>query len=67
MSAPWGCPLSCPQCGSDVRLVNSTSNGLLAVTVVACCDCNRQWSIEARVRSVSLTQAEINDRMKVSA
>lgn len=42
-------PISCPSCASDVSLVNATTNGLLAVSVVECHPCEREWEVTARL------------------
>lgn len=42
-------PLSCPTDGSDVSLVNARSNGLLAVAIVECATCMREFEVTARL------------------
>jgi transcription elongation factor Elf1 len=42
-------PVSCPSCASDVVLVNTTTNGSLAVAVVECHPCEREWEVTARL------------------
>lgn len=42
-------PISCPSCASDVSLINTTTNGLLAVAVVECHPCEREFEVTARM------------------
>lgn len=44
-------PLSCPVCAGNVALVNATaaSNGLLAVAIVECHPCGREWEVTSRL------------------
>ncbi len=42
-------PISCPTCASDVVLVNTTTNGSLAVAVVECHPCERELEITSRL------------------
>lgn len=42
-------PASCPDCDAALKLVNGTSNRLLAVSVLGCTDCGHQWEITARI------------------
>lgn len=42
-------PITCPRCSSDVSLVNATTNGLLAVAVVECRPCEREFEVTARL------------------
>ena len=42
-------PVTCPSCASDVQLVNATTNGSLAVAVVECHPCEREFEITARL------------------
>ena len=44
----FGLPAGCPACGGDMRLVNTTSNGQLAIGIMRC-DCRREWEITARI------------------
>lgn len=47
----WGIDISCLACGADAleRLTGST-NGVLAVTIVRCGSCNRQYELTTRMR-----------------
>lgn len=42
-------PLSCPTCASDVGLVNTHSTGLLAVAIIECSTCEREWEVTSRL------------------
>lgn len=42
-------PLSCPSCDSDVVLLNTRSNGLLAVAIIECSPCEREWEVTSRL------------------
>lgn len=42
-------PVTCPSCASDVSLINATTNGSLAVAVVECHPCEREWEVTARL------------------
>lgn len=42
-------PLSCPSCASDVTLLNARSNGLLAIAIVECSPCEREWEVTSRL------------------
>lgn len=42
-------PISCPTCAGNVSLINATTNGLLAVAVVECHPCEREWEVTARL------------------
>lgn len=42
-------PLSCPTCASDVELLNARSNGLLAIAIVECSSCEREWEVTSRL------------------
>lgn len=43
-------PVTCPQDGSEVTLVNSVSQRTQMVSVVACTHCRRQWTVSAQMR-----------------
>ena len=60
-------PLSCPSCASDVTLLNARSNGLLAIAIVECHPCEREWEITARLvpHGRSRTAVERANRAKV--
>ena len=42
-------PLTCPSCASDVSLINATSNGSLAIAIVECHPCEREYEVTARL------------------
>ena len=60
-------PVSCPRCASDVQLVNATSNGSLAVAVVECHPCEREFEVTARLipHGPSRSAVERANRAKV--
>jgi hypothetical protein len=41
--------ITCPQCAGPVTFTNGASSGLLAVTILACDPCRRQWEVSARI------------------
>jgi hypothetical protein len=45
----FGLPVACPLCAGDVRLVNTTASEVLAVAIVACRPCRREYEITARI------------------
>jgi hypothetical protein len=45
----FGLPVACPLCAGDVRLVNTTASDVLAVAIVACRPCRREFEITARI------------------
>lgn len=47
----FGLPASCPSCGGELELVNTTADTWLAVGILRCPPCRRQW--EATVRLVA--------------
>lgn len=64
---PLGLPVGCIACAGTCRLVNSTSNGQLAIGVVECQDCYRQWEISARIIPHAIPQDEYNRRARARA
>jgi hypothetical protein len=42
-------PISCPSCASDVTLLNTHSTGLLAIAIVECSPCEREWEVTSRL------------------
>ncbi len=56
---PFLLPVSCPTCASDVRLVNSHSNGLLAVAIIECDTCEREWEITSRLLAHGPSRAAV--------
>lgn len=42
-------PITCPSCAGNVVLINATTNGLLAVAVVECHPCEREYEVTARL------------------
>lgn len=64
---PFGLPVSCPQCDTQVELVNGTTNGLLSVAVVLCGPCHRVWEITVRIRPFAVPKRERREREAVAA
>lgn len=63
----WGLPMSCLYCGGPLLYLNGTGSGTLAVTVVACDPCNRQYEVTTRLTQIPWTQEEAKARRAVAA
>ena len=42
-------PITCPPCAGNVSLINATSNGSLAIAIVECHPCEREFEVTARL------------------
>lgn len=62
-------PISCPTCGEAVELVNTGSNGLLAIAIVECSTCEREWEVTSRLVPHGRSRAAVEraSRAKVEA
>lgn len=46
---PFRLPLACPCCAGPLSLINSVSNGQLAVAILHCEACDREYELSARL------------------
>lgn len=60
----FGLPASCPDCGGELKLINGTSSGSLAVAILACRACPLEWEVTARINRMRSTEQEINRRRR---
>lgn len=49
MTIPFGLPVSCPDCGGEVELVNARSTGSVSLAIVICHPCGWEFEVLARI------------------
>lgn len=47
--SPFGLPVSCPDCGGEVELVNARSTGTVSLAIVTCLPCGWEYEVLARI------------------
>ena len=50
VSRQWGLSITCLTCGGALEHTNSTTNGVLALTIATCTSCNRSYELTTRMR-----------------
>lgn len=71
MSA-FGLPVSCPDCGGEVELVNARATGAVSLAIVSCLPCGWEYEVLARIErhgpaDTPAARKRENDRLRQAA